>query len=71
MPANPVPANPVPANPVPPNPVPADPVPPTEQPGPSTPVVEQRPGWGRGDDNHEHTGPPGQSKDKGKEKDGK
>jgi hypothetical protein len=23
-----------------------------------------RPGWGRGDKNHEHTGPPGQQKDK-------
>jgi hypothetical protein len=30
---------------------------PTEQPAPET-----RPGWGHGDENHEHTGPPGQNK---------
>jgi hypothetical protein len=27
--------------------------------------VDSRPGHGYGDDNHEHTGPPGQSKDGG------
>jgi hypothetical protein len=27
--------------------------------------VDSRPGHGCGDDNHEHTGPPGQSKDGG------
>jgi hypothetical protein len=30
--------------------------------------TEQRPGWGHGDQNHEHTGPPGQDKEKDKEK---
>jgi hypothetical protein len=25
---------------------------------------DTRPGWGRGDANHEHTGPPGQQKEK-------
>jgi hypothetical protein len=32
------------------------------------PPTEQRPGWGHGDENHEHTGPPGQEKEKGKGK---
>ena len=25
---------------------------------------EERPGWGHGDPNHDHTGPPGQDKEK-------
>src|SRR5215204_2773556 len=39
--------------------------PPTHTPAPaptptSTPPTEERPGWGHGDPNHHHTGPPGQ-----------
>jgi hypothetical protein len=40
----------------------------------TTPPTEQRPGWGKGDKNHEHTGPAGQDgsseskKEKEKEK---
>jgi hypothetical protein len=31
--------------------------------------VEERPGWGKGDENHEHTGPPGSNgNEKEKEK---
>jgi hypothetical protein len=33
--------------------------------------TEERPGWGHGDPNHDHTGPPGQEdkeKDQGKKK---
>jgi hypothetical protein len=37
--------------------------PPTTTPTP-TPPVESRPGNGYSDSNHEHTGPPGQTKDK-------
>ena len=42
-------------------------------PNPTTepPIAEPKPGWGNGDPNHEHTGPPGQQdkeKDKGKKK---
>jgi hypothetical protein len=45
--------------------------PPPSTPAPSTPPpasTEQRPGWGHGDQNHEHTGPPGQEKEKEKGK---
>ena len=37
--------------------------PPTTPPPPTPPPVDSRPGNGYGDANHEHTGPPGQSKD--------
>jgi hypothetical protein len=30
--------------------------------------VETRPGWGKGDKNHVHTGPPGQQKEKKEKK---
>jgi hypothetical protein len=30
------------------------------------PPQQERPGWGHGDPNHDHTGPPGQQKDKEK-----
>jgi RNA polymerase sigma factor (sigma-70 family) len=33
--------------------------PPAAAPGPATPSGETRPGWGYGDENHTHTGPPG------------
>ena len=49
-------------------PVPNTPIVPIPSIPPSTAAPEQRPGWGDGDDNHEHTGPPGQDKDKGNEK---
>jgi hypothetical protein len=66
VPAQPVPQQPVPAQPVPQQPVPAQPVqsqpvpaqPATPVPAASTPD-SSRPGWGYGDRNHEHTGPPG------------
>jgi hypothetical protein len=43
----------------------ATPTPTPPAPTPVAPAPEQRPGWGHGDQNHEHTGPPG-LKDKGK-----
>jgi hypothetical protein len=44
---------------------PAPPPPPAQQPPPPPPApVRTRPGWGRGDKNHVHTGPPGQQKKK-------
>src|SRR2546423_794795 len=44
---------------------------PTTAPPPPTqaPDDESRPGWGKGDDNHDHTGPGGDDGDKGKGKD--
>ncbi len=30
---------------------------------------EQRPGWGKGDKNHDHTGPPGQRKQESEKQD--
>jgi hypothetical protein len=47
--------------------------PPSGPPNPTTegPIAAPKPGWGNGDPNHEHTGPPGQQdkdKDKGKKK---
>jgi len=48
-----------------PPPVQPAPPPPTQQPAPPPPPpVRTRPGWGRGDKNHVHTGPPGQQKGK-------
>ena len=41
------------------------------EPAPARPPRSAKPGWGNGDPNHEHTGPPGQQdkeKDKGKKK---
>lgn len=58
-------AVPPPASP-PPQPAPAPPPPPPPPAVTPTPVaaapVSTRPGWGHGDKNHEHTGPPGQAK---------
>ncbi len=46
-----------------PPPVQPAPPPPTQQPAPPPPPpVRTRPGWGRGDKNHVHTGPPGQQR---------
>jgi hypothetical protein len=59
---------PPPALPVPP---PAPPPPPAIVPPPAraaTPAPTTRPGWGHGDRNHIHTGPPGQSGGSGKKK---
>jgi len=43
--------------------------PPTSTPTPpQTSGDESRPGWGKGDDNHDHSGPGGDDKDKGKDK---
>lgn len=50
------------ANPTPPPaepPAPPSPPPPPEPPPPPTPPPSDRPGWGWGDTNHSHTGPPG------------
>jgi hypothetical protein len=54
-----------------PAPTPTTPAPPVTQPEPTpeptpatTPPDEGRPGWGKGDKNHEHTGPPGPKKQK-------
>jgi hypothetical protein len=59
-------------NPPPPPPPPAGPPPappPAPPPPPPPPVgVDTRPGNGKGDKNHVHTGPPGQQKDKSKKK---
>jgi outer membrane biosynthesis protein TonB len=63
------PAPPAPPAPAPPPPPPAPPPPPPPAgPPPPPPSVrgETRPGKGRGDKNHVHTGPPGQQKEKGK-----
>jgi hypothetical protein len=40
----------------------------TTPPPPQTSGDESRPGWGKGDDNHDHSGPGGDDKDKGKDK---
>jgi hypothetical protein len=42
-------------------PPPSEP-PPAEPPPAEPPPTSERPGWGKGDDNHVHTGPPGQGK---------
>jgi hypothetical protein len=70
-PAAPTPSTPVPV--APPEREPASNPPPTVTPPPDTtptspaaPPVDSRPGYGNGDSNHDHTGPPGQSKDKDK-----
>ncbi|MDF2750685.1 MAG: hypothetical protein K0T00_1861, partial [Gaiellaceae bacterium] len=42
-------------------PPPAEP-PPAEPPPAEPPPTSERPGWGKGDPNHVHTGPPGQAK---------
>jgi outer membrane biosynthesis protein TonB len=62
------PAPPAPPAPAPPPPPPApSPPPPPAGPPPPPPVRgETRPGKGKGDKNHVHTGPPGQQKEKGK-----
>jgi hypothetical protein len=66
----PTPPQPGPPTPVPPVLPPATPAPTTPTPTPAapTPASGERPGWGHGDDNHGHTGPPGQNKDKDKGK---
>jgi hypothetical protein len=61
----PPPAPPSPPPPPPPPPPPSPPPPPAVTPPPSVPVIQasadkgSRPGWGHGDPNHDHTGPPG------------
>ena len=59
------PSSPPPPPPPPPPPAVRPPVlPPPPPPVPTAAPTETRPGWGRGDTNHVHTGPPGQAKDK-------
>ena len=63
-PPSPPPTPPSPPSPPPPTP---PPTPPPSPPAPAAPLATtltnkgDRPGWGNGDKNHEHTGPPGQS----------
>ncbi|HXV93121.1 MAG TPA: hypothetical protein VD813_07470 [Pseudonocardia sp.] len=39
---------------------------PVPVPPPTSEPPQERPGWGHGDPNHDHTGPPGQEKKKEK-----
>ena len=57
--------------PKPPAPAPATPTQPSGSPQPSTPggpsTETSKPGWGKGDENHDHTGPPGANESDKKE----